>query len=102
MTATAPTDVAALREEILTTRAALGQTVEALTAKADIRARAARTANEATERVGQLVSVQADRASAAVRRAGSSVRQRPAPWIGAGLAVAGATAALLVWARGRS
>ena len=59
----------ALREEIRRTRAELGQTVEALAAKADVKARArestARTAQRAQQRVRQLVG----RASAPARGA---------------------------------
>jgi len=102
-TADGKADVAALREEIRTTRAELGQTVEALAAKADVKARVKESAEHTVERVkesaehtAERVKESAEHAVARVRgslhEAGDSARRRPVPW----LAVAGGAAALLV------
>jgi hypothetical protein len=99
-----PTDPEALRQEIARTRAGLGETVEALAAKADVKARAQEavvtsvTAAKLRMREGvEQVAVNAAYAGRelrthprqtlelALRRAlGStvrSVRERPAPWV---------------------
>lgn len=79
-------DVDALRDEIRQTRAELGQTVQALAAKADVKARVKESAGQAVVWArGSLIE------------AGRSARRRPAPW----LAVAGGAAAiaafLIIW-----
>jgi ElaB/YqjD/DUF883 family membrane-anchored ribosome-binding protein len=85
-------NVDALRDEIRQTRAELGETVQALAAKADVKARmresAAQTAAQVRESAGQAV----ERARHSLSDAGQSARSRPAPW----LAAAGGAAVLVV------
>jgi hypothetical protein len=89
-------DVGALRHDITKTREELGQTIEALAAKADVKARAQESVAEARDRA--LATVQDARVRvmdtvAAIRsdpvgqaklgfdRVRRSITQRPAPWI---------------------
>jgi uncharacterized protein DUF3618 len=58
-----PTDPEQLREEIARTRAELGQTVESLAAKTDVKARAKDAVAAAGDRVREKVSTVADRAT---------------------------------------
>lgn len=95
-----PTDPEALRQEIARTRAGLGETVEALAAKADVKSRAQEavstsvTAAKLRMREGvEQVAVNAAYASRELRthprqalelslqRMVQSVRDRPAPWV---------------------
>jgi Protein of unknown function (DUF3618) len=91
-TADGRADIAALREEIRLTRAELGETVEALAAKADVKSRlkhsAEQKADQAMESVGYAVAL----ARGSLHQARESARRRPVPW----LAIAGGAAALLV------
>ena len=96
----APTDPEALRQEIARTRAGLGETVEALAAKADVKSRAQEavatsvTAAKLRMREGvEQVAVNAAYARRELRthprqalelslqRMVQSVRDRPAPWV---------------------
>lgn len=98
--AAAPTDPEALRQEIARTRVELGETVEALAAKADVKARAQEavstsvTAAKLRMREGvEQVAVNAAYAGRELRthprqtvertlqRMVRSVRERPAPWV---------------------
>jgi hypothetical protein len=95
-----PTDPEALRQEIARTRAGLGETVEALAAKADVKTRAhdavstSVTAAKLRMREGvEQVAVNAAYAGRELRthprqavqhtlqRMVQSVRERPAPWV---------------------
>ncbi|MDG6109743.1 DUF3618 domain-containing protein [Dactylosporangium aurantiacum] len=95
-----PTDPEALRQEIARTRAGLGETVEALAAKADVKARAQEavstsvTAAKLRMREGvEQVAVNAAYAGRelrthprqvldqSLRRMVRSARERPAPWV---------------------
>ncbi|MET7426255.1 DUF3618 domain-containing protein [Dactylosporangium sp. NPDC005555] len=95
-----PTDPEALRQEIARTRAGLGETVEALAAKADVKTRAQEvvstsvTAAKLRMREGvEQVAVNAAYAGRELRthprrsleltlqRMVRSVRERPAPWV---------------------
>jgi hypothetical protein len=70
MSADTPTDPQQLRDEIAQTRAELGDTVQALAAKTDVKARAKRTASDAAGQIRQkAVSAkdQAVQAAAAVK-----------------------------------
>lgn len=78
-----------LREEIRLTRAELGETVQALAAKVDVKARMRRSAAHS-----------ADRARAQVHDAGASVRRHPVPWATIAAGTAAAIVLLLV-IRGR-
>ncbi|HEU5110716.1 MAG TPA: DUF3618 domain-containing protein [Micromonosporaceae bacterium] len=82
-------DVAALRAEIEQTRAELGETVQALAAKADVKARMKESAAHKAAQVR-------DSANHAVERA----RERPVPWLAVAGAVAAAVVAVLI-IRGR-
>jgi hypothetical protein len=84
--------VDALRDEIRQTRAELGETVQALAAKADVKARvkesAAHTAAQVRESAGHAMLV----ARGSLVEAGRSARRRPVPW----LTAAGGAAAIVV------
>ncbi|MBF9129071.1 DUF3618 domain-containing protein [Plantactinospora sp. S1510] len=90
----------ALRAEIRQTRAELGETVQALAAKADVKARikgsAAQTRDRVRERAGQTTAT----VRSSVHDAGSVALRHPVPWavIAAG---ALALAVVVLVARGR-
>lgn len=112
-----PTDPEALRQEIARTRAGLGETVEALAAKADVKARAQEAVSNSVAvaklrmREGaEQMAVNAAYAGRELRthprqtlqstmhRLVMSVRERPAPWvIASGLLV---LAALISYRKG--
>ncbi|GGM66919.1 DUF3618 domain-containing protein [Dactylosporangium sucinum] len=96
----APVDPEALRQEIARTRASLGETVEALAAKADVKARAQEAVHNsvATARLRMREGVEQMAVNAAyarrelrmhprqalgnsMRRLLDSARERPAPWV---------------------
>jgi ElaB/YqjD/DUF883 family membrane-anchored ribosome-binding protein len=83
-----------LRSDIAETRAELGDTVEALAAKTDVKERAKETVRE-------TAAAARDSGQQAVDRVEDSVRRRPASW---GLALAGVIGAVIVlaWRRSRS
>lgn len=102
-------DQDALRDEIRRTRTELGETVEALAAKADVKARikesAAQTRERVRERAGHTVAaVQASARDvrATAHDAGEVARRNPLPWatIATG-ALAVAIVILIVRGRGR-
>jgi hypothetical protein len=76
-------EITRLREDILHTRAELGATIEALAARADVRARARETAEQAKVRV---------------RQSAQDAARSPVPWVVL-LAAAGAVAAFVVLRR---
>ncbi|GIF13197.1 DUF3618 domain-containing protein [Actinoplanes teichomyceticus] len=67
-------DLAALRKEIRETRAELGQTVQALAARADVKARAREQVEQTKQRVLDQAAVATGRVRAAAAQAGASVR----------------------------
>lgn len=84
-------EVEALREEIRQTRAELGVTVQALAAKADVKARVSQTAAQARERVkesaaqaGERVKESASRAATQVRGSTGYAVRRAQGWVVAG------------------
>jgi ElaB/YqjD/DUF883 family membrane-anchored ribosome-binding protein len=95
-----PTSAEEIRAEIERTRDELGDTVEALAAKTDVKARAhdrvAAVKEGVAEKKGEFVAkarqVTPDSATAGVQHAGSTIRERPLPFatvaaLAAGLAV---------------
>jgi ElaB/YqjD/DUF883 family membrane-anchored ribosome-binding protein len=87
-----------LAEEIERTRAQLGETVEALTAKTDVKARAQAKVNQLSTRVKgkanqarQQASQQMQQAGKQAKQAGNQVKQNPVP-----LAVSASAAVLVV------
>jgi len=88
MTTPTPTDPQELRAEIRRTRAELGQTIEALAAKTDVKARAKGAAADAADTV---------RARAEVVRA--RVRRRPAPVVAFAVGALSAFAVIVYLAR---
>ncbi|SCE69702.1 Protein of unknown function [Micromonospora coriariae] len=122
MTGNGTGDTEALREEIRRTRVELGETMEALAAKADVKARLKESAGQARERMREQAAQTVARVRGqAVRRAesaraqahekgglvraqahekGELVRRNPVPWaaIAAG---AVATVVVLMIVRGR-
>ena len=86
-----PTDVEALRAEIAHTRADLGETVQALAAKADVKSRLQESAEEAKARVREQLHTAAvelkeaasdpQKAQALAQRARDAARRNPKPLI---------------------
>ena len=112
---TTPTDVAKLRDDITRTREELGVTIEALAAKADVKARAQESVAEARQRAVAKVrdtrtrvldgftAVRTDpvgQARLGLVRVRRSVVERPAPWI-VGAAFVALAALMSVGKRGR-
>jgi ElaB/YqjD/DUF883 family membrane-anchored ribosome-binding protein len=89
-------DLDALRAEIRNTRAELGETVEALAAKADVKARLKESAEQTKARVKEQAALTAERvkeqAAHTAELVKESARRRPVPW----LAIAGGAAAAIV------
>ncbi|MFB4304118.1 DUF3618 domain-containing protein [Actinomadura sp. NTSP31] len=83
-----------LRQEVDRARQELGETVEALAAKADVKAMA-------REKAGYAKEMARDRAARARRAATSRQAKARAAQGGAAVATAGAVAALTVWMRRR-
>jgi ABC-type hemin transport system substrate-binding protein len=93
-TPASPDDPRLLAEEIERTREQLGETVEALAAKVDVKARAQEKANQLTERV----EAKARRAAKTVQQ----MRRRPVPLaVSAGVVGAAVVVTLLImrWRR---
>ncbi|WP_422733682.1 DUF3618 domain-containing protein [Micromonospora sp. WMMD558] len=86
-------DTEALREEIRRTRVELGETVEALAAKADVKKRLKSSTEQAKERMREQATLTVARVRGQARQRGERVRGNPAPF--AALA-AGALAAAVV------
>lgn len=111
MTGNGTGDVEALREEIRRTRVELGETMELLAARADVRARLRESAGQARERMreqaastvarlrGQATQ-QARLAREGASGAGGTVGRGPVPWatVAAGAVV---TVVVLLIVRGR-
>ncbi|GAA2522266.1 DUF3618 domain-containing protein [Pilimelia columellifera] len=95
------TDITGLREEIAATRANLGDTVEALAAKADVRERLSRSASQTMDRVSHTASEKAVQVGQAVTRMREDARRRPQPWIGGALAAAAVVALIVIGSRRR-
>jgi len=77
-----------LKHDIEETREALGETVEALSAKADVKAQAQQKVDEVKTQAQEKV----DETKAQAQQKVEEVRERPAPTVG----IAGAIAALLL------
>jgi ElaB/YqjD/DUF883 family membrane-anchored ribosome-binding protein len=80
-----------LAEEIERTRAQLGETVEALTAKTDVKAMAQAEANQLGTRLKGKANQARQQASQQVQQVGQQVQQHPVP-----LAVSASAAVLVV------
>jgi len=80
-----------LAEEIERTRAQLGETVEALTAKTDVKARAQAKVSQLSTRVKGKADQARQQASQQVQQVGKQVQQHPVP-----LAVSASAAVLVV------
>jgi hypothetical protein len=103
----APTDREELRTEIAQTRSDLGETVEALAGKADVKARAKHAAGEAAVHAKQKLSAATDRAAQAADAVAETAvsakdqlppqARRPLPWavLGAAAVVAGLVVVLV-------
>ncbi|MGI5215361.1 DUF3618 domain-containing protein [Plantactinospora sp. CA-290183] len=70
----------ALRAEIRQTRAELGETVQALAAKADVKARIKGSAAQTRERVLQRAGQTTTTVRSTVHDAGSVALRNPVPW----------------------
>jgi ElaB/YqjD/DUF883 family membrane-anchored ribosome-binding protein len=106
-------DPEAIRADIAQTRAELGDSVEALVDKADVKARAKRGVKKAKARATQTVEAAKDRtketAEVAIERAketaeqvGQTVRRRPAPVAAALAGIAAAIGAVVFIKRRRA
>jgi ElaB/YqjD/DUF883 family membrane-anchored ribosome-binding protein len=104
-------DAAALRAEIKQTRAELGETVQALAAKADVKARAKESVEQTKAKVKAQVAEATGKATDAVRsvarggaaqagEAGAQVKRNPVP-LAAVLAGVVAVVGLILIVRGR-
>jgi hypothetical protein len=98
-------DTEALRREIARTRAELGETVQALAAKADVKARAReqveQTKDRVRERVAQFAGTARSSARTSAHDAGVAARRNPVP-LGALLGAAAALVVVLIVIRGRN
>jgi ElaB/YqjD/DUF883 family membrane-anchored ribosome-binding protein len=96
-----PDGVEALRADIAQTRAQLGETVQALAAKADVKARLQETADEAKARVREGLHNAAaeapEKAQVLAARTGRAVRRNPVPLV----VVAGAAVLVVLFIRWR-
>ncbi|MEV1290179.1 DUF3618 domain-containing protein [Micromonospora sp. NPDC049679] len=93
-------DIELLRAEIERTRAELGQTVQALAAKADVKARMKESADRTTQRVRDQASHTKDVVLDTVHEAGEKARRNVVPWSAVAVGVA-AIAVVLMVMRGR-
>jgi hypothetical protein len=94
-------DPEALREDIRRTREELGETVQALAAKADVKARLKESAAQTRERVRQRAGHTAAVVRDSAHETGVAARRNPVPWAAV---AAGAVAAviLIIVVRGRN
>jgi hypothetical protein len=90
----------ALRSEIARTRAELGETVEALAAKADVKARVRERVDEAKANAREITHDLPGNARIWAVRLGRAVRDRPAPFAAA-LGAFVLVVALARWRRNR-
>ncbi|RIV37854.1 DUF3618 domain-containing protein [Micromonospora radicis] len=105
MTRNGTGDTEALREEIRRTRVELGETMEALAAKADVKKRLKSSADQARERVREqaAMTVARVRAQTGLRQemGGPAARPGPAPFVAlaAGAVVAAVVLAIIAGRR---
>jgi ElaB/YqjD/DUF883 family membrane-anchored ribosome-binding protein len=94
-------DPEALRADIRRTREELGETVQALAAKADVKARVKESAAQTRERVRQRAGHTAAVVRESAHETGVAARRNPVPWAAV---AAGAVAAviLIIVVRGRN
>ncbi|MFC0509295.1 DUF3618 domain-containing protein [Micromonospora costi] len=100
-------DTEALREEIRRTRVELGETMELLAAKADVKARLRESADQARQRMreqaGQAVARMRAQAAemtglarADMSQQGEMMRRNPAPWVAVAAGAAAVAVVLLI------
>ncbi|SDZ33513.1 Protein of unknown function [Micromonospora pattaloongensis] len=93
-------DVEALRAEIRQTRAELGETVQALAARVDVKARMRESADRTKQRIQDQAAHTADVVRESVRGTGEKARRNAVPWALIAVAATAATV-LVVLMRGR-
>jgi hypothetical protein len=93
----AASDAEAIRKEIEDTREQLGDTVAALSAKADVKAQASAKADELTRRAHEITGDAKARAGELTEQA----KRRPVPLIAGGAVLVAAVWLLRRWRRGR-
>lgn len=76
---TSPDDQQELEKEIERTREQLGETVEALAAKVDVKARTQEKLGQLTARLKGKATAAQDKAKQQAAQAGQQIRKRPAP-----------------------
>ncbi|MEV0394836.1 DUF3618 domain-containing protein [Polymorphospora rubra] len=89
-------DVQALRAEIQQTRAELGETVQALAAKADVKARLRESADQTKQKVREQAAHTAEVVRGSVHDAGESARRHPLPWAAVAFGALAAVVVLIV------
>jgi hypothetical protein len=94
-------DAEALRAEIAQTRAALGDTVQALAAKADVKARVRESAAETRARVRQRAAQTTAQLREQATHASAEARRAPVPWAAMAAGAVAAIVALVVLSRRR-
>ncbi|HEU4426851.1 MAG TPA: DUF3618 domain-containing protein [Pilimelia sp.] len=97
----AATDPDEIRTEIERTRENLGDTVEALAAKADVKARASEAVSDAKARASEAVSDVKARATEKAHQAADTARRKPMPIAATLAAIAAAVAAAMLIRRRR-
>ncbi|MEV2240850.1 DUF3618 domain-containing protein [Micromonospora sp. NPDC049891] len=102
MTGNGTGDTEALREEIRRTRVELGETMEALAAKADVKKRLKSSADQARERVREqaALTVARVRAQSGLTHQQGPSRQGPAPFVALAVGAVAAAVVLMI-IRGR-
>jgi hypothetical protein len=94
-------DAEALRAEIAQTRAALGDTVQALAAKADVRARVRESAAQTKARVRQRAAATTAQLRGQAAHATAEAGRTPVPWAALAAGTVAAILAVLVLRRRR-
>jgi hypothetical protein len=97
-----PGETDALQTDIERTREDLGDTVEALAAKADVKARAKVAATDAKERARETANAAAERATHQASEVTDAVRRRPLPVAAVAGGLLAAASAVVVVRRWRA
>jgi ElaB/YqjD/DUF883 family membrane-anchored ribosome-binding protein len=95
-------DPDAIRADIERTREQLGDSVEALAAKTDVKAQARQRLAATKDRARHAAQDAGGRAKVTAQQAGQTVRQRPAPILGVLAAIAAAIGAVVLGRRRRA
>ncbi|HEX2774305.1 MAG TPA: DUF3618 domain-containing protein [Micromonosporaceae bacterium] len=94
-------DAEALRAEIAQTREELGDTVQALAAKADVKARVRESAAQTKARVRQRAAETTAQLREQATHASAEARRAPVPWVAVAAGAVAAIVAVVVLSRRR-